>query len=60
MGLSVSQSHLQEVECPGTGYDLRTALHVELATDIEDVFLYRVHAQNQALGDLAIRCSVYK
>ncbi len=38
----VSPSILQEVHCSNFGNGLRAALHVKLATDIEDVFFRRV------------------
>ena len=48
---------LQEVEDPGTGDDLRAALHAEFATEVIDVSLDRIHTQDELLGDLAVRDS---
>ncbi len=52
-----SSGGLQEVECPGAGDHLRAALHPQLATEVIDVSLHRVHTQHEAAGDLTIRCS---
>jgi hypothetical protein len=45
-----------ELSCFGDS--LGATLHVELATEIEDVFLHRVDAQDQVLGDLAVGCAL--
>ena len=50
----------QDVQCSDFGDSLRAALHVELATDIEDVFFHRVDAQDEVLGDLAVGCAIYQ
>ena len=52
-----SSGGLQEVECPGAGDRLRAALHPQLATEVIDVSLHRVHTQHETAGDLTIRCS---
>src|SRR5258708_19770576 len=49
---------LQEVECPGADDGLCAALHAEFATNIIDVLLHRVHADDQVTGDLTIRGSL--
>src|SRR5205807_8543669 len=33
---------------------LRAALHVQFATNVQDVFLGRVHTEDQLMGDLAV------
>jgi hypothetical protein len=48
------EKRLQEVEGPGTNDGLRAALHPQLAAEIIDVPLDRVHAQHQAARDLAV------
>ena len=47
-------SLLQDVQCSDSGDGLGATLHVELATDIEDVFLHCIDAQDQVLCDLAV------
>ncbi len=49
---------LQQVEGPGTDDHLRAALHPQLAAEVIDVSLHRVHAQDEAAGDLAVGCSL--
>ena len=47
------ERRLHEVECPDADDDLRTALHHQLAADVVNMPLDRVHAQHQAVGNLA-------
>jgi hypothetical protein len=47
-------NELQEVESPGAVNGLRTALHAEFAAEVIDVPLDRVHAHDEAAGDLAV------
>src|SRR5215467_5363917 len=49
---------LQQVERPGADDGLCAALHAEFATNVVDVLLHRVHADDQVTGDLAIGCSI--
>ncbi len=44
----------QDVQCSNFGNGLCAALHVELATDIEDVFFRGVDAEDEVIGDLAV------
>lgn len=45
---------LQEVEVPGTDDGLRAALHSQFATEVIDVPLHRVHAEDEVMSDLAV------
>ena len=53
-------SILQDVQCSNFGNGLRAAPHVELATDIEDVFFRRVDADDQLIGDLSVGRAIYE
>jgi len=44
----------QEIKGPGFGDGLHAPLHAQFATNVKDVFLDRVHAEHQALSDLAV------
>ncbi len=54
VGTGVGGGELQEVEVPGTADSLRAALYPQLATEVIDVPFHRVHAQHEALGNLAV------
>jgi hypothetical protein len=57
---SLSPSILQDVQYSDFGNGLRAALHVELATDIEDVFFRGVNAEDEVIGDLAVGRAIYQ
>ena len=50
-------SVLHEVKGSGTGNGLRAALHAQFTTEVIDVAFDRVHAHDEAAGDLAIGSS---
>src|SRR6266487_1462758 len=50
----------QKVESPDFSDSLRTALHVQFATDIQDMLLDSVHTEHQVTGDLAIGCATHQ
>ena len=54
LGRTVPHTLLQEIECPGTGNSLGAALHAQLAAEVQDVFLDRVHTEDEVLGDLTV------
>ncbi len=39
---------------------MRAALHVELATDIEDVFFHRVDTEDEVISDLVVGRAIYQ
>jgi hypothetical protein len=45
---------LQQVEDPRSGNGLGTALHVQFAADVGDMFFHGAQAQHQATSDLTI------
>ncbi len=38
---------------------MHATLHVELATDIEDVFFHRVDTEDEVISDLAVGRAIY-
>src|SRR5579859_6502528 len=53
-------SILQDVQYSDFGDGMRAALHVELATDIEDVFFHCVDAEDEVIGDLAVGRAIHE
>ncbi len=53
-GLSDPHLPLQEMKPPGFGNSLGAALHAQLAAEVQDVFLDRVHTEDEVLGDLTV------
>ena len=60
LGLTVSHSLLQEVECPGEGYGLGAALHPQFAAEVQDMFFDGVHAEDEVLGDLPVGRAIHE
>ena len=46
------------MEPPGFDNSLGTALHAQLAAEVQDVFLDRVYTEDKVLGDLAVGRSI--
>ena len=50
----MGNSGLQKIKSPGADDDLRMTLHLQLATEVVDVLLDRVHTQHEAMSDLMV------
>src|SRR5205823_6746042 len=49
---------LQKMEHVSFHDDLSTALHIQFAVDVQDMFLYRVYTYDQLMGDLTVRGTI--
>ncbi len=50
----IAHLFLQKLERPRFRDDLGTAAYVEFSTDVQDVFLDRVHTEDKVTGDLPV------